>query len=138
MERIFETYRPDCFHTVNAYIFADHPRELINFLQKAFFAIEINRTIDPTNNEITNCILKIGDSAFMIGRARGDFKNMRAAFYLFVNDVDFVYQNALEHGAIDCLSPTNMDYDDRQAGVQDSAGNYWWISKRLVEKDYAS
>ena len=41
---------------------------------------------------------------------------MRTSFYLYVNDVDAVYQNALDHGAVNCLLPANMDYGERQAG----------------------
>ena len=47
-----------------------------------------------------------------------------------------MYQRALDHGAVSELHPADMDYGDRQAGVKDMAGNYWWISKRLEEKGY--
>ncbi|NNE75804.1 MAG: VOC family protein, partial [Pricia sp.] len=61
---------------------------------------------------------------------------MRASFYLYVNDVDVVYANAVAQGAESNFPPADMDYEDRQAGIKDPAGNYWWISKRLIEKGY--
>lgn len=136
MQTIFNTYRPNGFHTVSAYLFVANPEEEIDFLKKAFYAEELNRTVNTKTGDMANCILKIGDSCFMVSQARGEFADMRTAFYLFVNDVDQVYQNALNNGATKSFDPMDMDYEDRQGGVIDPAGNYWWISKRLVEKNY--
>ena len=61
---------------------------------------------------------------------------MRTSFYLFVNDADALYQRALNFGALKVFDPMDMEYGDRQGGVIDPSGNYWWISKRLEEKDY--
>lgn len=121
---------------MNSYLFVEDPSRLIQFLKDAFWAEEENRSLDH-NGKISNCILKIGDGCFMVSQARGDFECMRTAFYLFVNDVDAIYQNAMKHHAEDVFPPADMDYGDRQAGIKDPAGNYWWISKRLEEKGYS-
>ena len=134
MHKIFETYTPKGFSTMNTYLFVNTPEELIIFLKEAFLAEEINRTTH--DGVIANCIMKVGDTCFMISQARGQFENMRAAHYLFVNDVDAVYQRAIEYGGRSEFPPQDMDYNDRQAGIVDPCGNYWWISKRLIEKDY--
>jgi hypothetical protein len=63
MEKIFETYRPNGFHTVTTYLFVDKPQLLIDFLKNAFLAKEINRSINPKNEDIANCILQIGRTA---------------------------------------------------------------------------
>ncbi len=136
LKKEFETYRPDGFHTVSSYIFSEKPQELIDFLQKAFLAEELNRTVDQKSGTIANCILRIGDSCFMISQARGEFLGMRTSFYLFVADVDSTYDNAIEAGGKKVFEPADMDYEDRQAGIVDPSGNYWWISKRLKEKNY--
>lgn len=135
MNEIFNTYRPEGFSTVNSYLFVEDPQGLIGFLQKAFYAREINRTTMPSG-EIANCIVKIGDTCFMISQARDQFLGMRTSFYLFVDDVDLIYNRALEHGAVSEIEPMDMSYEDRQGGVVDPAGNYWWISKRLKEAQY--
>ena len=136
MREIFNTYKPEGFTTVNSYLFTEKPEALISFLEKAFDAQEINRSINPQNGDIGNCILKIGDTCIMISQARGQFTGMRTALYLYVNDVDAIHKNALTHGAEELFVPADMDYGDRQSGVVDPAGNYWWISKRLHEKGY--
>ncbi len=136
MNKIFNTYRPEGFGTVNGYLFAEFPNELIDFLKNAFFAEEITRSINPKNGDIANVILKIGSSCFMISQARAQFLNMRTAFYLYVDDVDEIHKRAIENGAKVEFEPADMDYGDRQSGIIDPSGNYWWISKRLVKKDY--
>lgn len=138
MNKIFETYRPEGFGTVSGYLMVENPTELIDFLKKAFYAEELTRSINPENGEIANIILKIGSSCFMISQARGQYLNMRTAFYLYVNNVDEMHKRAVEHGAIVEFEPTDMDYQDRQSGVIDPSGNYWWISTRLVESGYHS
>jgi uncharacterized glyoxalase superfamily protein PhnB len=132
----YKTYRPDGFHTVNPYLFASEPEVLIDFLKRAFRARETHRTLDPQNGGLANCILKIGDSSFMISQAREPFVNMQTSFYLFVNDVDSIHLQALGAGGTEVFGPADMTYDDRQSGIQDPEGNYWWISKRLKEKGY--
>ncbi|QAA80923.1 VOC family protein [Aequorivita sp. H23M31] len=136
MNKIYDTYRPKGFGTVSSYLMVENPEELINFLKKAFYAEELNRSINPKNGVIANIILKIGNSCFMISQARGEFLNMRTSFYLYVDDVDKLHQRAIENGAKEEFAPRDMEYQDRQSGIIDPSGNYWWISKRLVNKDY--
>ncbi|MFP2996083.1 VOC family protein [Spongiivirga sp. MCCC 1A20706] len=136
MNEIFNTYRPEGFHTVNSYLFTADPLELIDFLKHVFYAEEIGRSLHPKSGVISNCILKIGDSCIMISQATESFLNMRTALYLYVDDVDEIHDRAVSHGAKVEFMPADMDYGDRQSGIIDPAGNYWWISKRLVEKGY--
>ena len=72
----------------------------------------------------------------MISQAREQFLNMRTALYLFVDNVDEMHKRALENGAKSEFEPENMPYEDRQSGIIDPSGNYWWISKRLKQKGY--
>lgn len=136
MNQLYNTYIPDGFATVNSYLFTEHPIELIKILENTFDAIEISRTIHPTNGDIANVILTIGKSNIMIAQARGKFTKMHSALYLYADDVDKLHQQAIENGAIEEFAPADMPYGDRQSGIQDPSGNYWWISKRLVEKGY--
>lgn len=136
MDKIFETYTPEGFKTVNPYLFVDNPQQLIDFLKNAFFAEEINRSINPNTGDIANCILRIGDSCFMISQSRKQFEGMRTALYLFVDDVEAIHKRAVDNGAKVEFEPTDMPYQDRQSGIIDPCGNYWWISKRQVNKGY--
>ena len=105
-------------------------------MKKAFYAEEINRSTNPQNGDISNVVMRLGSSCFMISQARGEFMDMRTAFYLFVDNVDKIHQSAESAGGKVVFEPADMDYEDRQSGVKDPDGNFWWISKRLVKKGY--
>ena len=134
MNKIFDTYRPEGFGTVNGYLFAENPKELINFLKRAFYAEEINRSTNLKNGDIANVILKIGSSCFMISQARGQFLNMRTAFYLFVNNVDEIHKRAVDNGVKVEFEPADMDYEDRQSGIIDPSGNFGGFQSDLWKK----
>ncbi|MEL6926045.1 MAG: VOC family protein [Bacteroidota bacterium] len=136
MHQLYNTFRPDGFTSVNSYLFTEHPSELILFLKEVFYAEELSRVLSDDGTIIRNCILKIGDTCIMIAQASGQFLNMRTALYLYVNDVDGTHARALSHGAKEIFSPTQMDYGDYQGGVEDVAGNCWWISQRVETTDY--
>lgn len=136
MEQIYQTYHPEGFHSLNAYLFTDQPGPYIDFLKRAFLAEEHSRTVHPENGRIQNCILSVGDSCFMVSQSSPRFPAGQTAFYLFVSDVDAMYTRALNAGASSEMEPGDMDYGDRQAGVRDMAGHIWWISMRLQKTGY--
>lgn len=135
MNKLFETYKPEGFHAVNPYLFVDDPLALIDFLKNVFYASEVSRSLTP-NGDIANVILRIGDSCFMISQARGEFTGMKTSLYLYVDDVDSIHERAVSFGAKVSFEPADMPYGDRQSGIVDPCGNYWWISKRQEEKGY--
>ena len=138
MHPIYNTYHPEGFSSVNGYMFIVDMQPMIDFLKDAFYAEELSRTVRPDNGAIANLILKIGSSCIMLAQGRDEYSGSKSAFYLYVNDVDALYKRALDHGAGSVFEPADMPYGDRQGGVQDPAGNYWWISERLTETAYAS
>jgi len=135
MQNVYDTYQPEGFTNVNSYLTVENPQELIDFLKQSFYATELNRTVSD-EGIIRNCILKIGNTCFMIGQAHGDFSGMRTSLYLYTNDVDLLFKNAIANGAKEVFAPMMMDYGDYQGGISDPAGNYWWISKREEEQNY--
>jgi PhnB protein len=136
MNPIYNTYTPEGFGNVNPYLFAEDPQQLIDFLKEAFYAEELSRTLRPENGTIANCVLKIGDSCFMIAQASEPFHGMRTALYFYTEAVDELYQRALVHGAQAVFPPGEQAFGDYQGGIEDPAGNYWWISRRLKEGGY--
>ena len=136
MSKLYDTYRPEGFHTVNGYLFVADPEGMIHFLEQAFEAEELNRTLHPVHGDLANVIMKIGDSCIMLSQARPPFEGMATAFYLYVSDVDALYEKALKAGAESVFPPADLDYGDRQGGVKDPSGTYWWISERLVKEPY--
>jgi PhnB protein len=50
------------------------------------------------------------------------------SIYVYVEDVDAVYNRALKLGAKPLAQLEDKPYRERQAGFRDIAGNTWWIA----------
>jgi len=70
-----------------------------------------------------------------MGEPRGEWKPMPGTIYLYVyvNDTDAVYKRALQAGATSLMEPSDQFYGDRNAGVKDPVGNYWWIATHIED-----
>ena len=51
----------------------------------------------------------------------------------YVKDVDAAYRRAIEAGATSVMEPANQFYGDRNAGVKDASGNFWWIATHVED-----
>jgi uncharacterized glyoxalase superfamily protein PhnB len=63
-----------------------------------------------------------------LGEARYPTQPLPTAIYLYVNDVDAMYERALAAGGTSLLVPTDQPYGDRNAWVQDPFDNVWYIA----------
>lgn len=75
---------------------------------------------------------KVGDSMVMIGGGGGKSKwkgePAPASLHLYVESVDEVYERSLQAGAKSLMPPTDMDYGERGAAIEDTGGNHWYIA----------
>jgi uncharacterized glyoxalase superfamily protein PhnB len=123
---------PEGYHTITPYLIVQGAVQLIAFLKQAFEAEEIFRMAQP-DGTISHAEVRIGDSMVMMSEARGDLKPMPAMLHLYVEDVDAIYQRAVQAGATSLREPVNTFYGDRTGGVQDSSGNQWWIATHVED-----
>ena len=129
-------YIPEGYGTVFPYLMVEDMTRFVDFAKTVFNAKELGRTVLP-NGRVANCRLRIGTTSFMVSQADSEgFKPMPAMHYIYVENTDATFAKALAHGARKIMDPADMPYDDRQGGVIDPSGNYWWISTRLVEEPY--
>jgi uncharacterized glyoxalase superfamily protein PhnB len=123
---------PEGFHTVTPYLVAQGAGKLLDFLQQAFDA-KVTDRMDGPDGKIGHAEVRIGDSVVMLADASGRWKATTSALYLYVNDTDATYKRALQSGATSVMEPANQFYGDRNAGVQDPAGNFWWIGTHVED-----
>lgn len=123
---------PEGYHTITPYLTVQGADELIDFMKQVFAATEIERMANP-DGTVKHAEVRIGDSVVMISESRGEWKPMPAALYLYISDVDAVYRRALAAGATSLMEPTNTFYGNRESGVKDQFGNYWWIATHIEE-----
>lgn len=123
---------PEGYHTITPYLMIKNSPEFIEFLKKAFNAEELSKT---TGNDgmIMHAEIKIGDSMIMLSEASEKYPPQAVNFYLYVNDTDSAYKQALAAGAVSTMEPANQFYGDRNAGVKDSFGITWWIGTHIED-----
>jgi len=128
-------YIPEGYGTVFPYIMVNDMNRFVGFLTAVFDAKELGRTVMP-DGRVANCRLRIGTTSFMASAGGEGFPPMPVMHYIYVEDADATFAQALAHGATKIMEPADMPYEDRQGGVIDPCGNTWWISTRLVEEGY--
>lgn len=123
---------PAGYGTVTPYLVVADAIAVFEFLVRAFAATEIRRSPLP-DGTVFNIEARIGDSMVMVVQGRSEHEIRPMALYLYVPDVDAVYEKALVAGALSLMTPADQFYGDRCAGVQDPAGNSWWIASRVED-----
>jgi PhnB protein len=125
---------PDGFHTVTPFVIVDDANQLLNFIKKAFQG-ETTFIMNDPDGKVMHATAKIGDSIVMVADVMERFPAMPCMLYLYVDDVDTVYQKALKAGGQSLREPTNEFYGDRSAGIKDTWGNQWWIATHIEDVD---
>jgi PhnB protein len=123
---------PAGYHTLTPYVLVKGGTPFIDFLKKAFNAKEISKAETP-DGTIMNAEIKIGDSMLMLADAAREYAPSQASFYLYVENTDLMYKQAIDAGAVSIMEPADQFYGDRNAGVKDPFGNTWWIATRIED-----
>lgn len=112
--------------SVRPYIYG--PIHLLDFVRSTFDAVELER--HEFGPESFHVEMQIGDSVVVIeaGELPPETSPWTCAIYVYVADVDAVYDRATMLGAKPLSPPTDKPYQERQAGFLDAAGNTWWIA----------
>lgn len=123
---------PDGYHTITPYLMIKDSQKFIEFLKKAFNATEVSKSVTD-DGKIMHAEIKIGNSMMMLSEANELYPAEPALFYLYVNDTDATYKQAIAAGATSTMEPANQFYGDRNAGVKDSFGITWWIGTHIED-----
>lgn len=118
------------FRTVTPYLVVPDVHAEIDFLKQTFGAVGEVHGLGSQGG--FHAEYRIGESMLMIGGGgagsawRGT--PLPASLHFYVEDVDAAYERALRAGATSMHAPVDQPYGDREAGVQDVAGNSWYIA----------
>lgn len=123
------TYHSEGAPTIQPYLQPIQAAPLIDFIVKAFDAVETGRA--EVDGVVLHATIKLADGAIELCDATEQYPPMPGTFYLYVPNVDASYQQALNAGATSIYPPTNHNYGDRGAGVKDAFGNTWYLATRI-------
>jgi PhnB protein len=118
---------PEGFHSITPYLVVEGADRFLEFLKQAFGAEQKLRVPRP-DGRIMHAEVRIGDSPVELADANAQYPARPTAIHLYVSDADAVYHRALQAGATSTHEPVDQPYGDREAGVKDAFGNYWYIA----------
>jgi PhnB protein len=126
---------PEGYRTVTPYIVVKDCAHAIEFYKKAFGAQEKMR-MDGPEGKISHAELKIGDSMIMLSdempgsgmRAPQAASAPSAGIFLYVENVDKVFQQATSAGAKTDMPLADMFWGDRYGKLTDPFGHAWSLA----------
>lgn len=129
-------YKPAGFHTVTSCTRVEDAPGCVAFLKRVFDAKDEGpelRNVKKEDGSFNVAEIKIGDTIIMVFQANEQWQAQPFSVYLYVEDCDKVYAQAVAAGAMSLMEPADMFYGDRNAGVRDAWGNEWWIATHKEE-----
>jgi PhnB protein len=131
---------PEGYHTLTPYLAVDDASAAIDFYQRAFGAKERVRMHGP-DGMIAHAELEIGDSKVMLSdpfprvstRPPKELGGTSVGVFVYVENVDEVFQQAVDAGATATMEPDDQFWGDRFGSVTDPFGHSWQISTHVED-----
>ena len=129
---------PEGYHTVTPYLVVNDAAGALEFYEKAFGAKEKARMPGP-GGRIMHAEFQIGDSMIMLADEVGPNKSPQSyggspvSIFLYVDNVDSVFDQAVKAGAKADMPPQDMFWGDRFGKLTDPFGHYWALATHIED-----
>jgi PhnB protein len=123
---------PEGYGSVTPYVIVKDVSAFIDFLDKAFGAVERFR-VPNDDGTIGHAEVAIGDRVVMMFDAKPDWPTTPAFLNLYVTDCDAVHRVALDAGAMVVTPLSTNAWGDRGSRIRDPFGNIWWIQSHVED-----
>jgi PhnB protein len=130
---------PEGYHSVSPYVTCRDAARAIDFYKKALDAKEVMRMAGP-DGKIMHAELQIGDSRIMIsdeipGMSQApDAKALHSSgLFLYTENVDALFNRAVQAGAHVDMKLENMFWGDRYGKFTDPFGHQWAVATHIED-----
>ena len=131
---------PEGYHTVTPHLAVDDASAAIEFYKRALGAKERVRMSAP-DGKVAHAELEIGDSLIMLSdpfphaqtRPPAELGGTTGSVFLYVEDVDAAFQQAVDAGATVAMAPEDMFWGDRFGSVMDPFGHHWSLATHVED-----
>jgi len=121
---------PEGLHSITPYVITAGADAVMAFATAAFGATERVR-IPAADGKVMHAEMQLDDSVIELSDGSAQWPPKPCSLHLYVPDVDAAYRRALAGGATSLYEPMDQPYGDRECGVIDAGGNYWFIATHL-------
>ena len=128
---------PEGYSTISPYVMVKDADAFLKFLKDAFGVKPVMEPMRTPEGKIMHVDVVLGTSHIMFGEETKDYPAQPMGLYLYVEDSDKVFQQAIKAGAKARVEPRDEFWGDRHGCVVDRFNNIWWISthKKDVSED---
>ena len=112
---------PEGYTTVTPWIIGHDTAGLMDWLTRAFDAVEVSRLVGP-DGRIGHAEMQMGDAMVMMFDARPHWPPTPAFLRLYVPDADAVFAQAVAAGGATVTNVTHLAFGDRVGRVRDPFG----------------
>jgi PhnB protein len=133
---------PQGYNSVTPYLVVKGASRAIEYYKKVFGATEVFR-MDQPDGKVGHAELQIGDSRIMLadenpsmGQGHASAESIGASpvsLYLYIPDVDAVFERAVAAGAKVLRPVQDQFYGDRNGFIQDPFGHLWGIATHVED-----
>jgi uncharacterized glyoxalase superfamily protein PhnB len=123
-------FKPPGSNTVSPYLIVDGAARTIEFLVKAFDAVELRRFPGP-NGRLMHAEVRIDDTVVMLADGAEAWPPVPSHVHVYVDDVDETWRRARAAGAVSVQDPVKKADPDKRGGVKDAGGTTWWIATKM-------
>jgi PhnB protein len=131
---------PDGFHTVTPYLIIKDTAKAIEFYKEAFQATELSRLSTP-DGKVGHAEIQIGDSRIMMADEHPEWEAASPQtiggtpvwILIYVEDVDEVFNRAVDAGAKLFKPVEDQFYGDRSGTIIDPFGHRWTIASHVED-----
>src|SRR2546427_10717679 len=136
---------PPGFRTITPYLAINGAAAAIDWYKKAFGAKELARQAVP-DGKLMHARIRIGASIVMLSdtfsggtQSPDDLGNSPFTLHIYINNVDKLWQQAVDAGAKVTMPLDNQFWGERYGQLTDPYGHHWSVSQLVImtkkEKD---
>ena len=131
---------PEGYTTVTPYLSVDDAPAALDFYARAFGATERMRMPTP-DGKIAHAEIQIGDSLIMLSdpmpqstvQPPKQVGGTTSGIFLYVDDVDAAFAQAVAAGATSEMEPQDMFWGDRFGSLTDPFGHHWSLATHVED-----
>jgi len=125
-------YIPNSLSPITPQLVIAGAEQAIEFFKQAFGA-ELLHAMPGPKGSIMHAAVRIGEGTFFVCDATEFAKPTTSNTYIYVQDVDAVFERAVKNGATVLAPLSNMFWGDRWGMVADPFGNQWQLGTHVED-----
>ncbi len=132
---------PEGYGSVTPHLVVSPCADAIDFYQRAFGAIIVDRMNIPDSETVMHASMRIGNSVLMLNDefpewgviGPSSLKGSPVTLHLYVADVDAALKQAQDAGATITMPAQDQFWGDRYGKLTDPFGHHWSIATHIAD-----